>query len=130
MGSETISLAGTSTNSPSSPSSPILQPVSHKSKWASVLKDLPYAGSVLSLGGRSGVSTPGPTPSPTLEGEDFFQPKKHREDDSRKEKKRKRKKAEVFVRIFLPRVLLHRSLTDIYRLHDTLPRLSRGKNSS
>ncbi|KAF8226480.1 DUF1212-domain-containing protein [Tricholoma matsutake] len=97
MASDTTSLPGTSVNSPSSPSSPILEPVSHKTKWTHVLKDLPYAGSVLSVGGRSGVGTPGLTPSPTLEGEDPFEMKKYREDDKKKEKKRKRKKAEVFI---------------------------------
>ncbi|KAF8231502.1 DUF1212-domain-containing protein [Tricholoma matsutake] len=97
MASDTTSLPGTSVNSPSSPSSPILEPVTHKTKWTHVLKDLPYAGSVLSLGGRSGVNTPGLTPPPTLEGEDPFEMKKYREDDTKKGKKRKRKKAEVFI---------------------------------
>ena len=94
-----VSEPGTTASSPSFPSSPVLKPTSHKAKWTSVLKDLPHAASALNLGGHSSMSTPGPTPSPTLEVEDFFETKKLLEDE-RKEKRRKRKKAEVFVSLF------------------------------
>jgi hypothetical protein len=64
-----------------------------------VLKDLPPIGH---FGAGSNVSTPGQTPSPTLEGEKFFEAN-YLEGESKKERRRKRKKAEVFVSLFVLR---------------------------
>lgn len=88
------SLPGTGPNSPETPPSLVLPELGkYKSKWNGVLKDLPYMSSVKSFGTRSIASTPGRTPSPTLEGENYFDTKH----DSKGEKKRKRKKAEIFI---------------------------------
>ncbi|KAK7053318.1 pheromone-regulated protein prm10 [Paramarasmius palmivorus] len=76
-------------------------------KWTAVLKDLPYANSVLSLpstpgGWKSGRSTPTPTPTPGSEGEkgewigDAWLAEKERKERERKERKR-RKKAEIYI---------------------------------
>jgi hypothetical protein len=102
MASETHSLSGSKNSTTSSPPSPdIPEPTNYKTKWTSLIKDLPYPGTLSTFGGRSALSTPGNTPSPTLEGEDYFETKKRLEDDSKKQKKHKRKKAEVFVRPFI-----------------------------
>ena len=103
---ESRSFPGTRNSSPSrAPSPALVGPVRYKTKWTGVLKDLPNIGYVKNSGSRSGVSTPGWTPSPTLDGEDFFETKKHSEENGKKEKKRKRKKAEIFVCISVPRYL-------------------------
>ncbi|KAF9034672.1 DUF1212-domain-containing protein [Hymenopellis radicata] len=62
----------------------------HKSRWSGVLKDFPYAASVISLGRQTPSHTAPNTPS--VEGEDPFihDLKKDRE-------RRKRRKAEIFI---------------------------------
>ncbi len=73
-----------------SPSSSSVTPT-HKSKWSGVLKDFPYAASVISLG-RQTPSHTTPINTPSVEGEDPFSYdlKKDRE-------RRKRRKAEIFI---------------------------------
>lgn len=87
----------------SSPSTPLIEGVpgsnlQKRAKWTGVLKDLPYASSVLNLATRSGRSTPGTTMStPTTEGGDEWLDEKQTEHERRRKERRKRKKAEIYI---------------------------------
>ncbi|KAG6885257.1 hypothetical protein C0992_005285 [Termitomyces sp. T32_za158] len=82
-------------SAPSSPPSPTAtDPGPYRSKWTDLLKDL-STSSIRSLGGRSGMSTPARSMSPSFEGDGF--PDLRRPSDIENWKKRKRKQARVFI---------------------------------
>lgn len=66
----------------------------HKKKWTGVLKDFPYATSVMSMGGKSTKSTP--TTTPTMDRDEWID-ERTASAAEREKKRKRRKKAEVFV---------------------------------
>ncbi|KAI4527728.1 DUF1212-domain-containing protein [Schizophyllum commune Tattone D] len=93
--SQASSPASTSPGTPYSESGSHLQ---KRTRWSGVIKDLPYASSVLNLATRSGRSTPATAMStPTTEGGEEWLDEKQTEHERRRKERRKRKKAEIYI---------------------------------
>ncbi|KAL1741632.1 hypothetical protein HDZ31DRAFT_45008 [Schizophyllum fasciatum] len=92
------SQASSPASSPGTPHSETGSHLQKRTRWSGVIKDLPYASSVLNLATRSGRSTPATAMStPTTEGGEEWLDEKQTEHERRRKERRKRKKAEIYI---------------------------------